>query len=119
MRAFRELKVWDKAHKLALAVFTATAAFPRSELYGVTAQMRRSSTSIAMNIAEGCGREGNAELRRFLLIARGSASELEYQLLLARDLHYLPASGYEQLANDVVPIKQMLTAFIRRLKPDA
>ncbi len=85
MRDFRELKVWDKAHRLALAVFAATAAFQRSELYGVTAQMRRSSASIAMNIAEGCGRGGNAELRRFLIIARGSASELGYQLLLARD----------------------------------
>ena len=75
--------------------------------------MRRSCASIATNIAEGCGREGKAELRQFLSIARGSASELEYQLVLARDLQYLPHDGYERLASEVVQIKQMLTRFIQ------
>jgi four helix bundle protein len=84
VRDFHGLKVWSKAHNLVLAAYGATAAFPESERFGLTAQMRRSCSSIATNIAEGCGRDGKPELRRFLSIARGSASELEYQLLLAR-----------------------------------
>ena len=83
MKDFRNLKVWEKSHQLALAVYKATSTFPRHELYGLT--------SIPANIAQGCGRSGDAELARFLQIAMGSASELEYHLLLARDLGFLPA----------------------------
>ena len=86
MRGFRELKVWEKAHRLSLAIYKASSGFPKDELYGLTSQIRRSSVSIPTNIVEGCGRNGNAELARFLHIASGSASELEYHLLLARDL---------------------------------
>ena len=74
---------------MTLAVYEATAGFPRGELYGLTGQIRRSCSSIPANIAEGCGRGGDAELARFLKISAGSASELEYHLLLARDLHLL------------------------------
>ena len=86
MKDFRELQVWRKAHELTLAVYQITASFPREELYGLTAQLRRAGSSIAANLAEGCGRNGDAELARFCSIAMGSASELEYHLLLARDL---------------------------------
>jgi four helix bundle protein len=86
MRDFRNLQVWEKAHALALSVYKATVSFPKEELYGLTSQIRRSSTSIPTNIAEGCGRNGDAELARFMSIGMGSASELEYQLLLAHDL---------------------------------
>ena len=119
MNDFHDLKVWSKAHDLALAVYSATAAFPRSERFGLTDQMRRACASIATNIAEGCGREGEAELRHFLSIARGSASELEYHLLLARDLSYLPPTGHERLANEVTQTKRMLTVFIQKLKADS
>ena len=85
MKDFRELKVWRKAHELTLAVYQITASFPREELYGLTAQLRRAGSSIAANLAEGCGRNGDAELARFCSMAMGSASELEYHLLLARD----------------------------------
>jgi four helix bundle protein len=103
---------------LVLAVYKATAKFPKEELYGLTNQIRRSSTSIPANIAEGCGRAGEAELARFLQIAMGSASELEYHLLLARDLNFLTASVYEGLDRRVVEIKRMLTSFIQKLKAD-
>ncbi len=83
MRNFRELQVWQKAHSLALSVYQVTATFPAHELYGLSSQMRRCCVSIPANIAEGCGRGSHAELAHFLQIARGSASELEYQLLLA------------------------------------
>ena len=84
MQDFRQLKVWRKAHSLALAIYKGTVRFPRTELYGLTSQIRRACVSIPANIAEGCGRGGDPELGRFLQIAMGSASELEYHLLLAR-----------------------------------
>lgn len=95
MKDFHELKVWHKAHQLALAVYRLTASFPREELYGLTSQLRRSSSSIPANLAEGCGRNGDAELARFCSIAAGSASELEYQLLLAKDLELIKVGDYE------------------------
>ena len=119
MKDFHDLKVWSKAHDLALAIYTATAEFPRAERFGLTDQMRRACASIATNIAEGCGREGEGELRHFLSIARGSASELEYHLLLARDLGYLPPTDHERLTNEVTQIKRMLTVFIQKLRADS
>ena len=116
MKDFRELKVWQRAHDLTLAVYQATAKFPREELYGLTAQMRRASTSIAANIAEGCGRDGDAELNRFCSIALGSASELQYFLLLARDLRLLADCDYDRLAEKTTEVKRMLTGLTRKLK---
>ncbi len=115
MRDFRELKVWEKAHAMALGVYKATAGFPRDELYGLTSQIRRACTSIPANIAEGCGRGGDAELARFLRIAMGSASELEYHLLLACDLNLLDRSQYDRLVSDVIEVKRMLASFIQKL----
>jgi four helix bundle protein len=86
VKDFRDLKVGQKAHPLTLAVYRITASFPREELYGLTSQLRGSSSSISAHRAEGCGRNGDAELARFGSIAMGSASELDYRLLLARDL---------------------------------
>ena len=118
MRDFKELKVWEKAHLLTLSVYKATATFPRDELYGLTSQIRRSSASISANIAEGCGRSGEPELARFFHIAMGSASELEYHLLLARDLTFLNGLTYEHLEKKVTEIKRMLTSFIQKLTAD-
>ena len=86
MKDFRDLKAWERAHPLTLAIYRATRAFPREELYGLTSQLRRGATSVSSNIAEGCGRGSDADFARCLQIAMGSASEVEYQLLLARDL---------------------------------
>jgi four helix bundle protein len=116
MRDFRTLLVWEKAHKVTLAVYAATKNFPREELYGLVSQMRRSSASVPTNIAEGCGREGDAELARFSQIAMGSASELEYQLLLAHDLGFLDRATYQRLHADLLEVKKMLNAFIQRLR---
>jgi four helix bundle protein len=118
MRDFRELKVWQKSHSLTLSVYRATEMFPKQEIYGLTSQLRRSSASIAANIAEGCGRHGQAELARFLQIAMGSASELEYHLLLSHDLKLLKEKDYEKLAADVSEVKKMLTSFIRGLRAE-
>jgi len=118
MRDFRQLQVWKKAHQLTLEVYKATATFPKEELYGLTSQMRRAGASIPANIAEGCGRDTQAELARFFHIAMGSASELEYHLLLAHDLNYLSASDFDRLANQTTEAKRMLTGFIKSLKAD-
>jgi four helix bundle protein len=115
MRDFRDLKVWQKAHRFALSIYRQTQGFPPEERFGLTNQLRRAAASVASNIAEGCGRDGERELARFLSIAAGSASETEYQLLLARDLGYIPDDGYRQLDMQANEIKRMLNAFIRTL----
>lgn len=118
MRDFRKLQVWEKAHQLTLAVYKATVPFPQTELYGLTNQIRRSSASIPANIAEGCGRDTEAELARFMHIAAGSASELEYHLLLAHDLNFLTDAIYTELHTNITEIKRMLTSFTQKLKAD-
>jgi four helix bundle protein len=118
MRDFHSLKVWHKAHQVTLRVYTATKRFPKDELYGLTSQVRRSATSIPTNVAEGCGRSGEAELARFLNIAMGSASELEYQLLLARDLKLLDSDEHQSLSGDVIEVKRMLTSLVQKLKAE-
>jgi len=116
MRDFREIKVWEKSHRLTLGIYDATCGFPREELYGLTAQLRRCSASIPANIAEGCGRSGDAELERFMLISTGSASELDYHLLLARDLGYLDFRQYRELLRKTQEVKRMLSTFITKLR---
>ena len=116
MQDFKKLLVWKKAHELTLRVYSATEMFPTEESYGLRSQMRRASSSIGINIAEGCGRTGQIELRRYLRMSLGSASELEYELLLARDLRFLPTDEHERLSSQVVEIKRMTAALIRRLK---
>ena len=116
MRDFRELKVWEKSHLLTLAIYKATAEFPREELYGLTSQIRRSTASIPANIAEGCGRNGKKEFARFLQIAFGSASETDYHLLLARDLNFLKQDAHAKLSNDLHEIMRMLSAFLQKLR---
>lgn len=118
MKDFHELKVWQKAHQLTLAVYRITATLPREELYGLTSQLRRSCASIPANLAEGCGRNGDAELSRFCSIAMGSASELEYHLLLAKDLKLIKPGDYEELAQPTIEVKRMLTALIQKLNAD-
>lgn len=110
------MKVWHKGHELTLDVYKVTASFPRSEQYGLTSQMRRAASSIPANIAEGCGRYGNAELKRFLQIAMGSASELEYHILLTRDLAYIDGQTYDTVNRQVISVKRMLASLIVSLR---
>ena len=116
MQDFRKLKVWEKSHQLTLDCYKATATFPREEIYGMTGQIRRASSSIPANIAEGCGRDGNAELGRFLSIASGSASELEYHFILAHDLNFLSDSEFEHLSGSLTEIRKMLNTLQIRLR---
>jgi four helix bundle protein len=118
MKDFRQLAVWKKSHDLTLVLYEATALFPREEVYGLSAQIRRAASSVPANIAEGCGADGDVELARYCRIARASASELEYHILLARDLRFLSADVHEQLTERVVEIKRMLTGLIQKLSAD-
>lgn len=118
MKDFRQLKVWEKSHLLALAIYKATKDFPKEELYALTSQMRRASMSIPTNIAEGCGRNTDADFARFLQMAMGSASETEYELVLARDLEFLSKDKYEKLHNDVEEVKRMLASLLKTLRAD-
>lgn len=116
MQDFKKLKVWEKSHQLTLALYRATATFPKDELYGLTSQIRRACASIPANIAEGCGRGGKAEFARFLQVALGSASELEYHLLLTRDLGLLEEGKYKPLNSQAVELKRMLASLLQRVK---
>jgi four helix bundle protein len=116
MKNFRDLKVWEKSHELTLDFYQITKSFPKEELFGLTSQIRRSCSSIPANIAEGCGRKGDAEFARFLQIAFGSANELEYHLLLSKDLKLIDISNYKNLESKLIEVKKMLATFIQRIK---
>lgn len=116
MGDFKKLEVWQVAHRITCQVYKATAGFPKTETYGLTAQLRRSAASIPANIAEGCGRSGDLEFSRFVRISLGSATELEYHLLLARDIGLLPASEYQELSGEVLRVECMLARLGRVLK---
>ena len=118
MRDFRELKVWQKAHRLTLDVYQITSCFPREELYGLTSQLRRACSSIPANLAEGCGRNGSAEFARYCSIAMGSASELEYHLLLAKHLKLIKPKDHIELLQRATELKQMLTGLRQKLRAD-
>ena len=116
MQDFRQLRVWQAAHRATIATYEVTATFPQCELFGLTAQLRRSVSSVAANIAEGCGRGSTADTRRFLQIALGSATESLNHLLLARDLGLLGTAQFEALERDYTIIRRMLIRLIARLK---
>ena len=117
MKDFKELKVWAKAHELTLMIYQLTREFPREEIYGLVSQLRRSVVSIGANIAEGYGRRTDGEMARFLQIARGSASETEYHLLLARDLRFLSESDYASTEKKIVEVQRMLTSLVQKGQP--
>jgi four helix bundle protein len=116
MQDFRNLEVWAKAHALVLAVYQTTAAFPKEEQYGLTSQIRRAAVSIPANIAEGCGRATDPDFFRFLQIAMGSACELEYELLLSKDLGLVEIKSAQALEKQVQSVKQMLAALLRSVR---
>lgn len=118
MKDFRQLQVWDVAHHFVLAVFKLTACFPPQQRYGLRTQIERAATSIAANIAEGCGHDSNAEFQRYLQIAAGSASEVEYELLLARDLGFIQETDHQRLDADLVRVEKILRSLIQKVSGD-
>ncbi len=116
MQDFRNLKVWENAHALTLAIYKATQTFPKQEQYGLTSQIQRAAVSIPANIAEGCAKATDADFARYLQIAMGSSSELEYLLLLTHDLSYLPDEAYTKIHTSLVQVRKMLNSFLQTLR---
>ncbi|MDV7138996.1 four helix bundle protein [Maribacter sp. TH_r10] len=115
MRDYRKYDVWKLGHEITLNIYSITKAFPKDEEFGITSQMRRSSFSIPSNIAEGCGRASDAEFKRFLIISRGSAAELEYFMLLAKDLKYIDDVSYTTLYDKVNKVKRSISNLIQKI----
>jgi len=109
------LEVWEKAHKLTLQLYQRSRTFPKEEFYGLTSQLRRSMMSVGANLAEGCGRQTTPELARFVRIAMGSASEVDYHLLLARDFDYLQSDEHQELSQELARIRKMLASLLATL----
>ena len=118
MQDFRNLEVWKKAHLLTLDVYRLTERFPRTEVFGLSIQLRRGAASIPTNLAEGCGR-AQAEFGRFLQVAFGSACEVEYQLLLSRDLELITNEQYEDVVGKLLEVKRMLHGLLKRVQREA
>ena len=116
MQHFTKLRVWVKAHELSLAVYRVTQTFPATERYGLTAQLRRAAFSVPANIVEGVARSTDRETIRYLIIARASAAEVEYFLLLARDLRLLSTEAHSSLSTLAVETQRMLNRFLNRLR---
>ena len=116
MRNYKDLRVWDEAHSLTLAVYKVTSAFPKDERFGLTSQIRRASVSIAANLAEGCGRRSDGEMGRFVQIAMGSGAELSYHLLLSRDLDFIAKEEWSVLNTDLERVMKMLSALSAKLR---
>lgn len=115
MRDFKKYSVWELGHEITLDIYNTTAKFPKEELYGITNQMRRAAYSIPANIVEGCGCESDAEFKRFLTISQGSASELEYFIILSKDLGYLTSDSFEIIIDKVNKIRRSLFNLISKL----
>jgi four helix bundle protein len=116
MRNYRDLQVWSKAHLLTLELYRLSRVFPREEVYGVTSQLRRAAVSIGANLAEGCGRRTSSELARFVRIAMGSASELDYHLILCRDLGFLKDEDFQRSAEGLGEVRKMPASFLGKIE---
>ena len=116
MRDFHNLGIWKRGHQLTLDVYQATKSFPSEEMFGLTSQLRRAVSSIPTNIAEGCGRGSNKEFARFLQIAIGSTSEVEYELLLANSLNYINDTDYQKLSDETIAVRKMIIKYRSELR---
>ena len=113
MLDFHNLAIWQRSHHLTLDIYRITQKqFPKEELFGQTSQIRRAISSIPTNIAEGCGRRSQAELSQFLNIAAGSASEVEYEILLAKDIGYLTIEQFNTLTKEICEIRSMIKSYM-------
>jgi four helix bundle protein len=115
MRNFLNLEIWKRSHQLTLKIYKITKYFPKEEIFGLTTQMRRSSSSIPTNVAEGCGRNSNPQLANFLQIASGSCSELQYQIILSKDLSYITEEVFNELLTDVIEVRRMIFGYWGKL----
>lgn len=116
MQNFKKLSVWNKSHSLTLDIYKLTMEFPKDERFGLISQMRRAASSIPMNIAEGCGRSSDSDFARFIHFSIGSSNELEYQLILSKDLNYIKPEYWNKLNERILEIRRMLIGLSKKLK---
>lgn len=116
MRDYKKYLVWQKSHQLTLEIYRLTRSFLKEEMFALTSQMKRSSSSIPANIAEGCGRSSDKDFCRFLYISYGSANELEYQIILSIDLQFINSEDGENLLSQIEEIKKMLNGLIMKVR---
>ncbi len=115
MKDYKNLIVWKRSHHLVKEIYWLTNKLPKHEQFGITSQLRRASVSIPTNIAEGCGRNSNKELHRFMVIASGSASEVEYLLYLCLEMKYIEVNSYSKISSELVEIRKMITSYRQKL----
>ena len=115
MRDFKKYDIWKLSHLLTLKIYDVTKSFPKDEIYGIISQIRRASSSIPTNISEGCGRDSDAEFNRFLTIALGSASEVEYLIILSKDLNYIDENSFINLNEEINIIKRKIYSLKQKL----
>ena len=111
MRDFRKLQIWERAHNLVLKIYETTKLLPKEELYGLTSQIRRAAVSIPTNIAEGAGKDSNKDFVRYLNIALGSLSEVQYLLFLIKELNYIVDSQISPLEVEANELKMMIYSY--------
>lgn len=116
MRDYKNYTVWQDGHQLTMIIYNLTKQFPKEELFGLTSQLRRATSSVPTNIAEGCGRESDADFRRFLIMAHGSATEVEYLLFLSFELEYTSKEAYEDFTDKIIILRKQLRKLIEKLK---
>jgi len=115
IESHRELQVWQRAIQMSIAIYRLTASFPKQEIYGLTAQLRRAGISVPSNIAEGYGRGSKGEYKQFLSIAKGSNLEVQTQLLIAKELEFADAPRIEKVEALTIEIDKMLNAILKKL----
>jgi len=115
MRDFKKYNIWKLSHVFTLKIYEYTKSFPKDELYGIISQIRRAASSIPTNISEGCGRTSDAEFNRFLTIALGSASEVEYLIILSKDLNYIDKNSFTELNQEINTIKRKIYTLKQKL----
>lgn len=118
MRNYKELEIWKKSKDIVIDIYKVTSDFPKSELYGLTSQIRRAGISISANIAEGNGKNSDAELARFINISIGSSSEVEALLIIANELEFISNDDFNQISNKLTTIRKMLYSFLKRVNSD-
>lgn len=116
IRAFTDLDAWKEAHQLVLMIYQETKNFPKDELFGLTSQMRRAGVSITSNIAEGFSRNSYLEKSHFYSISQGSNTELQNQLILARDVGYINTENFQKIINQSFKVHKIINGLIKKSK---
>lgn len=118
MRDYTKYEVWKLSHMLALDIYKVTRTFPKEEIYGIVSQIKRAVVSVNLNIVEGCGRGSDEDFKRMLTIANGSAFEVEYALLLSKDLGFVSIDDYEIISPKVKELKMKISKLILKIQED-